>query len=201
MVLHHVDVDAVAVSISGRGWGTVVATDQWAERLEEYQHTLGEGPSQDVVETGLAVLAPDVLAKRSHWPVFTERAAASGLAAVFAVPAPDARSNPIGTLTLYRRTPGPLSTTEIRHTAVMAGFAAKLIELDDDPADPKAMHSRRMIVGAATDLLADRHGIARDDALVLLRAHAFVQDRPLHCIADAVVNRDLWSDSLDGDQK
>lgn len=197
MVRQHVRVDAVAVSISGRGWGTTVATDQWAERLEEYQYTLGEGPSQDVIETGLAVLAPDVLAKRRRWPIFTERATASGLAAIFAVPVPDTHSNPIGTLTLYRRTTGPLSTAEIRHTAVMAGFTAKLIELDDDLGDPRAVHSRRVMVAAATDLLAVRHAITRDNALVLLRAHAYVQDRPLHQIAEAVVDNELWVTSLD----
>lgn len=191
MVLEHVRVDAVAVSC--RGWGTTVATDQWAERLEEHQHTLGEGPSAEVLQSGLAMLAPDVLTKRHRWPVFTQHAEATGLAAAFAVPVPDIRGNPIGTLTLYRRTTGPLSTKEIRHTAVMAGFIAKLIELDDDPRTP---HSRRAMLAAAATLLATRHGVSPDDALVLLRAHAYVQDKPLHHIAEAVLNEDLWRTSL-----
>jgi hypothetical protein len=196
MVLHHVRADAVAVSVSCRGLEHTVATDTWAERLEDYQHTLGEGPVPDVLQSGLAVFAPDLLPKASRWPVFTTRAAANTVRAMFAVPLPDARSNPIGVLTLYRRTTGPLSTTELRHTAVMAGFIAKLIELDDEAPDPDAVRGRRTMVAAATELLAVRHAISRDDALVLLRAHAYVQDRPLHDIAEAVVTQGL---SLDDD--
>jgi hypothetical protein len=201
MVRQHAHVDAVAASVSCRGWGATVATDQWAEQLEDYQHTVGEGPGPEVSRSGLAVLVPDVLTRRNRWPIFTERATASGLAAVFAVPVPDAHSNPIGTLTLYRRTTGPLSTAELRHTAVMAGFTAKLVELDDDPADPQALNSRRATMAAATELLATRHAITRDDALVLLRAHAYVQDRPPHRIAEAVVDQALWRTSLDDDDQ
>jgi hypothetical protein len=197
MVLHHVRIDAVAVSVSCRGLEHTVATDQWAEQLEDYQHTLGEGPVPDVLQSGLAVLAPDLLAKANRWPVLTTRAAANTVAAVFAVPLPDTRSNPVGVLTLYRRTTGPLSTAELRHTAVMAGFIAKLIELDDEPPDPEGVRGRRAMLGAATELLATRHTITREDALVLLRARAYVQDRPLHHIAEAVVNQGL---SLDDDR-
>jgi len=197
MVLHHVRVDAVAVSIPGRGWGAAVATDLWAERLEEYQHTLGEGPTQDVIQTGLAVLVPDLLAKQHRWPVFAEKAAANNLAAVFAVPVPDANTNPIGALTLYRRTTGPLLTKEVRDAAVMAGFTAKLIELDDDPRPPRPGQDHHSTVATATALLAARHSITPDDAFALLRAHAYAQDRPLHHIAEAVINKGLWSTSLD----
>jgi hypothetical protein len=194
LVRHHVAVDAVAVSTSGPGWGTTVGTDQWVEQLEDYQHTLGEGPSPEVLRSGLAVLVPDVRTKRSMWPVFTEEAAARALAAVFAVPIPDLHHNPIGTLTLYRRSTGPLSTAELRHTAVMAGFIAKLLELDDHPEEPVVVRSRRATVAAAVDKLVDMHAISRDNALVLLRAHAFVQDRPLHQIAGTVVDQDPpWS--------
>jgi hypothetical protein len=192
MVQYHVAVDAVAMSTSGRGWVTTVATDEWATRLEEYQHTLGEGPTTDVERSGLAVLTPDVHTKWRHWPVFTERATASALAAVFAVPIPDAYGNPIGTLTLYRRTPGPLSMSELRHLAVMAGFAATLIESRRDALEPAATH-----LDAATGLIAARHAVSREDALVLLRAHAYVQDRPLHAIVEAVLGEDLDHTSLD----
>lgn len=189
LVRHHVLVDAVAVSIAHGRWATTVATDEWAERLEEYQHTVGDGPSAAVVASGLAVLAPDVLARRSRWPVFAERAAAQGLAAVFAVPVPRADSSPLGTLTLYRRSTGALSVSELRHTAVMAGFTAKLIELDD-VADSAAVRGRLATIVAATDALALRHTVTRDDALVLLRARAYAQDRPVHEVAAAVVDRD-----------
>jgi hypothetical protein len=185
MVQYHVAVDAVAMSTSGRGWVTTVATDEWATRLEEYQHTLGEGPTTDVERSGLAVLTPDLRTTWRHWPVFTERATASSLAAVFAVPIPDTHGNPIGTLTLYRRTPGPLSTAELRHLAVMADFAATLIDARRDAVEPAATH-----LDVATGLIAARHAVSREDALVLLRAHAYVQDRPLHAIAEAILGED-----------
>ena len=83
----------------------------------------------------------------------------------------------------------------------MAGFTAKMIELDEDPADPRALRDRRATIAAATELLATRHTISPADALVLLRAHAYVQDQPPHLIAEAVVNQDLWRTSLDDDRR
>jgi ANTAR domain len=192
MVLHHVHVDAVAVSCPG--WETRVTTDSWAEQLEEYQYVLGEGPGPDVVQTGLGMLVPDVSARAHRWPAFAERAAASNLAAVFAFPVQDTDSKPMGALVLYRRTTGRLSTAELRHTAVMAGFTAKLLEQDTDQPEVTILRSRRATIAAATDLLATRHGVNRDDALVLLRAHAFVRDQPLHLVAEAVVDRGLSLD-------
>jgi ANTAR domain len=92
-----------------------------------------------------------------------------------------------------------LSTTEIRHAAVLAGFTAKLMKLDDGFPPPSPRHDRHLTVRAATDLLAARLAITPDDALVLLRAHAYAHDRPLHHIAEAVIHRRLWSTSLDDD--
>jgi hypothetical protein len=197
LVLYHVNVDAVAVSIPSRVWRTVVATDQWAEQLEDHQTTLGEGPSSDVIQTGLGVLAPDLHARRNRWPVFAEAATVNALAAAFSLPILRAEAIPIGALTLYRRTSGPLTTAELRHTAVMASFITKLVDRGDDPPATDTVHDRHSTVSAATDLLSARHAITRENAQVLLRAHAFAHDRPLLLVAEAVIDEGLWSDSLE----
>lgn len=192
-LLQHVAVDAVAVSVSCRGRKTVLASDWWAEQLEEHQYVVGEGPTPDVIETGLGVLVPDLRTKRGQWPVFTDAAATLALAAAFTFPLLHAETSPIGALTLYRRTSGPLSTAELRYAVVTAHFLAKVVALTDLDALP----DHHLLVTMASDLLASRHAISQDDALVIMRAHAFAQDCPLHDIAEAVVVCGMWATSLD----
>ncbi|TDV57641.1 GAF domain-containing protein [Actinophytocola oryzae] len=199
IVVHHVNVDAAAVTIVCGEFGVVMATDEWADRLEDYQHTLGEGPGVEVVRSGLAVLVPDTRARRHLWPAFSEGAVAGSLAAVFAFPVTDTDANTIGALTLYRRSGGALTSRELRHVAVMVGFVAKLIELNDGPLDVNLKQDRYTTISAATKLLANRHEIDPNDALALLRAHAYAHDRPLNAIAAAVLTEELWSTSLDDD--
>ncbi|MGW8375115.1 PAS domain-containing protein [Actinacidiphila sp. SB3-2] len=77
------------------------ASSRLAQRAEELQWVVGEGPSLTAFDTGEAVPAADLDRAGAAWPLFTDAAQRIGLSAVFAFPLRTAASM-LGTLTLYR---------------------------------------------------------------------------------------------------
>ncbi len=106
------DVDGAAISVftTSTMRETLSATDATAERLEDFQFTLGEGPCMEAAVTGRAVLVPDMNnpADTARWPVYAAAAAQqTGVGAVFALPLQWGTIN-LGVLDLYRRAPGSM---------------------------------------------------------------------------------------------
>ncbi|GAA3300202.1 hypothetical protein GCM10020295_40320 [Streptomyces cinereospinus] len=98
------------------------ASDDRAAYLMEVQATLGEGPCLHAARTGAPVIAADLTAGRDagRWPVFAQQATALGVRAVYVLPLGDA-AGCLGTLDLYRDTPGALTPGELRTAYLMAG--------------------------------------------------------------------------------
>ncbi|WP_150308418.1 putative bifunctional diguanylate cyclase/phosphodiesterase [Planctomonas psychrotolerans] len=109
-VVELLPVTSAAVTLNARSdpalARSVSATDAPARRLAELQNESGQGPAAMVIETGGAVHAPD-LAEDQMFGEFGVAAAAEGVAAVFSFPLGH-RSEWLGTIDLFRDTPGPL---------------------------------------------------------------------------------------------
>ncbi len=90
------------------------ASGDRATYLAELQATLGDGPLLSAAESGAPVLACDLaaVADAGRWPVFAQQATAVGVRAVYALPLGGA-AGCLGTLDLYRDTPGPLSGPQL----------------------------------------------------------------------------------------
>ncbi|MDQ7810735.1 GAF domain-containing protein [Amycolatopsis sp. A133] len=82
------------------------ATDHVSAGLEDLQLTVGEGPCLDAFASGGPVLIADLAAATARWPAFTPAACELGAAAVFSVPLQIGVVR-LGSLDLYRETPGP----------------------------------------------------------------------------------------------
>lgn len=100
----------------------IAASDEVITTLETLQNELHEGPCWDAYRTGSAVSSPD-LEKDARYVAFAARACEQGLRAVFTFPM---RLNGacVGTLDLYRDTPGPLTESSMRAGQVLADVAA-----------------------------------------------------------------------------
>jgi GAF domain-containing protein len=85
-------VDGVGLSLAGGehlgGLTALGASDEVQAALAQLQFDLGEGPVASALAERKPVLVPDLAAPevRSRWPVFTEKAQASGVRALFAFP-------------------------------------------------------------------------------------------------------------------
>lgn len=197
---------AVALSMTDRMGGlaqSVAATDPRSADLEELQSTLGEGPGVDVINGQAALLVPD-LATAEHlqrWPIFSERAVAAGVRAVFAFPIRAGIAG-LGVLNVYRHRSGPLTDEELANALCYAdaALALALNGHGETSAQPQRsvdelFTARRAAIHQASGMVSVQLGISIADALARLRAHAFANDRHLADVAVDVVSRKLRFDT------
>lgn len=207
---------AAAVAGADGGWLSVMsdpsrralvhATDQRAADLEELQFTLGEGPCTDAFSSGSPVLVADLGDEgwRERWPGFAVAGLMAGATAVSAFPLVLGAIR-LGVLGLYRKTPGSLSPRALADVLVCADAALMLIlnsraGTDGDGASGQladGWSGHHFQVYQATGMVSAQRGVGLEEALAVLRAHAFAQDLTLDEVAAAVVARRLRLD--DGD--
>jgi hypothetical protein len=175
--------------------GTVAATDGSALELEELQFSLGEGPCVDASQSGRPVLQPDLgRTGRERWPVFAAGAEAAGLAAVFAFPLRVGAIR-LGVLDLYRTTAGPLPDDDLADALCFADAATALLlhlQARDAgvgfPFGSLPVFDDRAEVHQATGVVSVQAAVSLQDALLLLRARAYADQRPIGTIAHDVVS-------------
>ncbi|WP_121748113.1 ANTAR domain-containing protein [Streptomyces sp. E2N166] len=180
-------------SASLRGDGVPVrlcASGDWATYLAELQATLGDGPCVSAAESGAPVLACDLTAAADagRWPVFAQQATAVGVRAVYALPLGGA-AGCLGTLDLYRDTPGPLAGPQLSLARLVAGgMTTALMALprgEETWLDQLAGDHDE--VYRAVGMIMAQLGVGADEALARLRADAFVCGRTAHDVARDVL--------------
>ncbi|MGC4938146.1 GAF and ANTAR domain-containing protein [Kribbella sp. DT2] len=195
---------ARAVPISGAGvalmtatghGGTLAATDGPAAVMENLQQTLGEGPCLNAFRDRRPVLEHDLARAAARWPGFAPAAAESGIAAVFAFPL-QVGAIRLGVLDLSRDVPGPLDSLQLAEALDHAAAATTmLLDLQYDvssgglhPQVAEAADSHREI-HQATGIITVQASAGLNEALLLLRARAYAEGRPIHELAADVVAR------------
>lgn len=187
-----VDGASITIENSGVARVTVCATDRRAEMLENLQDVLGEGPCRDAFDSGRPC---EFLLRRaeSRWPQFVPAAekiiGRDGV--VWSLPMRSGR-DVIGTVSLYRLLPGPL-TVRLDAAAALADAVAVMLLQDPQAfaeftgAPEEGGWSSRAAVQQASGMLMGRLGIGVADALAILRSYAYATDTQLADIARDVV--------------
>jgi hypothetical protein len=179
--------------------GTVAATDGSALLLEDLQFTLGEGPCVDASGSGRPVLEPDLAATAlRRWPAFADSALAAGVAAVFAFPLRVGAIR-VGVLDLYRDSPGVLTSGELADALSFADAATLLLlheqtrgSDDGQQGNAPSVFDDRAEVHQATGVISVQARVGLAEALLLLRARAYADQRPTGEVA-----RDVLAGTLD----
>ncbi|GGY19501.1 GAF and ANTAR domain-containing protein [Streptomyces djakartensis] len=179
-------VTGASVSLRSDGMPVQVsASSERAAHLAQIQATLGDGPCRSAVEEGAPVLACDLTSPRDagRWPVFAQQATAAGVRAVYAVPlGSDAVC--VGTLDLYRDSPGALTDRQLGVARLVAGaMTAELMSLPrGDEAESRGGQAWLcgLAVGhdevhQAVGMIMAQLGVGADDALARLRGDAFAR--------------------------
>jgi hypothetical protein len=177
---------------AGHG-GTLAATDGPAALMENLQHTLGEGPCLNAFRDQRPVLEHDLARASIRWPGFVPAATEAGIAAVFAFPL-QVGAIRFGVLDLYRDTPGPLDTLQLGEALDYATAATTiLLDLQHD-ATPGRLHPQladaadsHRAIHQATGIVTVQASVNLNEALLLLRARAYAEDRSLLDLAQQVV--------------
>ena len=190
---------SVCLICTGHDPGAIASSDERASLLVDLQFGFGEGPSIDTFESRLAVLEPD-LARASRWPVFAPEAIAAGAASVFALPMQIGAAR-FGALTLHRDRPGPLGEGVLGEALAMAAVASELTLCLQAQVPPGSLHqvveelaAQRAVVHQATGMVLVQLDVRPEDALVAIRARAYVMGRPVGEVAADVVARRLRFD-------
>ncbi|MEV4687987.1 GAF and ANTAR domain-containing protein [Microbacterium sp. LWH3-1.2] len=182
---------------SPMGSQTVCASTTLGARIDEIQIDLGEGPSWEALRTRRPVAAADLQVDGGAlWPGAWAALRELDLGSLYAFPL-FVGTVGIGSIALYSTAARELSVADItglsRLAVIVSGTLlrralGRLDVTDDETADEP--YSRRE-VHQATGMVAARNGIDVDDALMLLRGHAYATGRPVRDVAAAVIARSL----------
>lgn len=200
-------VDGASISVLGGPVSglTVSASDDVANRLDELQFDLGEGPCWSALAHRVPVLM-DARAAGPDWPMFRAAVAsdsiAGGVGSMFAFPLAIGALD-IGAIDLYSSHSNLLDPELISEASSLADIAAwrVLRTILDDPAqgyDSDSIGYSRREVHQATGMIIVQLGVGPEDAELLLRAHAFASGRSVREVAKDVVERRLDFGRKDG---
>jgi len=183
-----IGVDAMTVTFAN-SFGNLellYATDELAERVAQIGFALGQGPSFDARATGLPTMADDLAASVSvhRWPLFALEAVHAGVRAMHVYPL-NFSVGAIGTVGLYSRIPGRLSTQQFRQAEAITDLIA--LTLVDPSSGASIGLGLRMNVHQAAGMVMIQTGTTIQDALVLLRSAAFSEDMQVTDLAAEVI--------------
>ncbi len=193
-------ISGAVISTLGQPLGsqTICATGAVAARIDEIQIELGEGPCWEALRTRLPVLEPDLQRGDGgeDWPGAREALRRLDIGALYAFPLVVGDLG-VGSVELYAEAPGELSPGDVADITALATIAARQVlrrALDDvanvDDGVAEGPYSRRE-VHQASGMVAAQLTISADDALIVLRGHAFASGRSVREIAADVVARRL----------
>lgn len=188
---------SLTLAYENPGRMTLCTTDDQAAQLEDLQEVLGDGPSFTASRSDVLVTASFNGTADARWPHFAEAAqhALGGPCTVFAVPiSPNRRV--IGVATFFRRTLDPqLAVSEAAVRLLVNAVGVALVH-DVDAAD-EVRQARaeswtdRARINQAVGMVMAQLRIRSEDAMALLRAHAYAHTASLAQISGQVVERSL----------
>jgi hypothetical protein len=181
--------------------GVAAASDDASAVLEELQFTFGEGPClsafadrRPVLEAGIGTSA------EGRWPVYWPAVVAKGVRAVFAFPLQIGAAR-LGVMDVYRDQPGGLSKEALSLALTYAEVAVHTLldgqqraQVGDSAAGLAEALAYRLELYQAQGMVMVQLGVPLDEAMAVMRAHAFARDRSLIEVARDVVARRLTFD-------
>jgi hypothetical protein len=188
----------ITVMASVQQSGPLCVSSRRMAALEDLQFTMGVGPCQDAFESGLPVHAPQLdLSIVARWPAFVDMAKDVGVGAVFAYPLA-VNGAKIGVMTLYQDREGTLSTGQHADSLAVAEVITEtVLSLQSSAPDGVLAESLeeavayRAEIHQAAGMVSIQLKIPVAEAMVRIRAHAFVEGRPIGEVARDIVARRL----------
>jgi hypothetical protein len=183
----------VAVTVlTHSGTEVLAASDAEAQKLEELQFVLGEGPTPDAFRDAQPVLVHDLSPLHARWPQFSAAADHGGVAGVYAFPL-QLGGVRLGVCTFYAGN-GERADTERLAELLSRADAARELLLDSVDGSVNGTPSLsgslplRNVVYQAQGMLMVALEISLVDALVRLRAMAFAEELDINLLAGELVS-------------
>jgi hypothetical protein len=191
---------ALSVLAGPPGQSTMYSSDRVADRLDELQFDLGEGPCWTALASRAPVLRSNIRADgHTDWPAFTEAVLTDAITGVvssmFAFPLVVGTLD-IGAIDLYGTEHRGLAATEVAEASALARLAAwqvlrRILDDHDQLYDTESLGYGRREIHQATGMVIVQLSVTPEDAELLLRAHAFSSGRSVRDVATDIVERKL----------
>jgi len=188
--------------LSGTRLDSVAVSDAATGDIEALELMLGEGPCVSAFHTRETCFDPNLADNRTvDWTAFREGALRAGVRAAFGFPVV-VDNDCIGVLNCYRDRAGALSENQVADAHVVASSSG-LTLLSWQAEAPHGTLAwqleasgggHRVTVHQAVGRVSVQAGVPVDDAMALLRAHAFAHDRTLGDVAIEVLDGRLRFD-------
>jgi transcriptional regulator with GAF, ATPase, and Fis domain len=182
----------------------VASSSEEARLLELLQLQTREGPCFESVQTGEAIMVPDIASTRDRWPAFADHSAADGFLSVYAFPL-RLRDATIGGLNLFCShldaldeearviakaladiaTIGILQQRSIHRTSLLAENLQRAL-------------NTRIVVEQAKGILAERGDLPMEETFAVLRSYARSHNLRLSDLAHSVVYPPHMADKVLG---
>lgn len=195
--LHNLGVVAVAVSLMSDAGsaGVVAGADERSVSIDELQFTLGEGPSHDAFALRRPVLTADLQSSDGgRWPGYSAAAQEAGVHGVFAFPL-HIGAAAFGVLNIYVDRAGPLEFQQLTMALTFAEIATEVLLNEDATTDDGRLHlgvetvlNYRAEIYQAQGAVMVELGVSLGEALVRMRAYAFVNDQSLAELASGIMS-------------
>jgi GAF domain-containing protein len=185
------DTAAITIENTSPNRVTLCATNDIAARLEDVQDLVGEGPGRDAFVSGFPVIASLDREAERRWPLFASSARrAIGPLTIYAFPMRPG-SAVLGVLTLTRCDQDGLDEDLPMAQFLSDAVGAALLRDPLSQADltESGSWASRSEVHQATGIVVAQLRVPVDDALALLKAHAYAHDLLLEDVARLVIER------------
>jgi len=181
----------------------MASSSERTRSLELFQLQNEEGPCLDAFHSGQPVTIENLGTEEGRWPRFVPAALAAGFASVHAVPM-RLRDERIGVLNVFGAHPGTLSDEQALVSRAMADIATIGI------LQQRAIHqaqvtveqlevalTSRIMIEQAKGVLAERAGLAMEEAFERLRTYARRNSLRLSDVAQALLDGKLTPEILE----
>ena len=199
------DVGAAGLMVVGAdGELRVMASSSEAMRvLELFELQAQDGPCFDCFKTGEAAEDPDLTLGPTRWPRFAPEAVTAGFRSVQALPM-RLRGSVIGALNLFHVDPGRMREADRVAAQAFADIATIAIlqhraALEGQMVNEQLQNAlnTRIVIEQAKGMVAERQGLAMEDAFAALRAYARNHNARLADVANDVISGALSANNLE----
>jgi GAF domain-containing protein len=174
-----------------QGLRTLAATDPLAERVDNLQYELREGPCYAAVTEDRFVLINDMAASTA-FPRYGARATEMGVKSQAAVQLVESRER--AGLNLYSGRTGAFDRSTVQLAELFATHAAALLDYATQVEQlSEALHTRTDI-GTAVGIVMERYGIDRDQAFAFLVRSSNHRNVKIRLLAREIIGGTSHSD-------
>jgi len=182
----------------------VMASSSEAMRvLELFEVQNREGPCLDCFHTGQPVVNQDLADTTARWPRFSTEALAAGFQSVHALPM-RLRGSVIGALNLFHVELGPMRPADVDAAQALADVATIAVLQHRAWREAQLLNEQltnalnsRVVIEQAKGMVAEREGLAVDEAFNRLRNHARNHNLRLVDLARSIIDGGLPAEPLD----